>query len=74
MALSLHTAERFAKHIEKQVTEKNMSYMEAVLDFCEKRGVEPEAVVPFLNDKIKSALGEEAQRLNLLPKTSALPL
>jgi hypothetical protein len=74
MPLSVHTSEAFAKHIERSVTVKQMSYMEAVIEFCEERQLEPEAIVPFLNDKIKNALAHEGQRLHLLPKMSSLPL
>lgn len=74
MPLSVHNSEAFAKHIERCVSTKHMSYMEAIIAFCERRQLEPESIVPFLTDKIKDALAFEAQRLHLMPKMSSLPL
>lgn len=74
MALSIHSAEKFAIYIEHRVRDKKMGYMEAVLDFCEKRQLEPEAILPYINDKIKSAIGEEAQKLHMIAFKARLPL
>ena len=74
MALNIHNAEAFAKHIEKVVENSGMSYMDAILDFCERRQLDPEAVVPFISDKIKRALAREGRALHLLPKRGTLPI
>ena len=74
MAFSPHNAELFAKHIERQVATKRMTYMEAVIDFCTSRGLEPDAIVPFINDKIKTKLDQEGQALHLLQKHASLPI
>lgn len=74
MPLKLHNSEAFAKYVEQRVTDTGGTYMDAILEFCAKREIEPEAIVPFLNDKIKNALAKEGQRLHLLPKSSELPL
>ena len=74
MAFTIHTSEAFAKHIEKAVQEKHMSYLDAVIEFCNQHQLEPESLVPFINDKIKRALGQEAQKLHLMPKRRELPL
>lgn len=73
MSLSISNAELFAQHIEKIVQVRNLSYMDAVVEFCEKRELEPEAIVPYLSDKIKGAIATEARRLHLLQKSAALP-
>lgn len=74
MPFSPHNSEAFARHIERQVSTKKMTYLDAIIDFCAAREIEPEAVVPFLNDKIKTKLDEEGQRLNLLQKHASLPV
>jgi hypothetical protein len=74
MSFSAQTSEKFARHIEARVLQANIGYMEAVLEFCEQRQLEPEAILPLMNDKIKTAIGAEAQRLNLIPKSNQLPL
>ncbi len=73
MSLSTSNAELFALHIEKIVHIRGLSYMDAVVEFCTKRDLEPESIVPYLSDKIKTAIGIEAGRLHLLHPSAALP-
>lgn len=74
MALSVPHSEAFAKFIEQLVTNNNMSYMDAVLHFCESRDIEPESIAPLLSDKIRGAILTEGQALHMLKKVDALPL
>ena len=74
MALTVSNAEAFAIYIEKVVQIRHVSYMEAVVEFCNKRDLDPETIVPFLSDKIKHAIAVEAQALHMLQKTAELPL
>lgn len=67
------SSEQFTKHIQRIVTTKSMSYLDAVLYFCEQRRIEPEVVAPLLGDKIKSEISEDAMRLHLIPRTARLP-
>ena len=74
MAFTSHNSEKFALHIEQLVHTHRISYMDAILLFCEKRGVEPELVVPLLTDKMRAAVAQEAQRLHMIKKTNTLPV
>jgi Phage late-transcription coactivator len=74
MSLSANNSESFAKHIERMVHDQKMTYIEAVLDFCEKRRLEPEAVVPYLSTKMKTAMAKEGVDLHLLHPRRELPL
>ena len=60
--------------IEQIVKEKELSYMEAVLHYAQKSEIEPEAMAKMLNQSIKDKIEVEAQSLNMLKKTSKLPL
>ena len=73
MPLLISNPEMFAHHIEKIVQVRKLSYMEAVVEFCAKRELEPESIVPFLSDKIKHSIAVEAQHLHLLAKSAELP-
>jgi len=73
MSFSPSNSETFAKHIEQCVHEKHMSYLDAIIFFCEERHLEPEAIVPYLNDKIKTEIAREAQSIHLLKKRNELP-
>ncbi len=68
------TAEHFTKFIERTVAAKSISYMDAILDFCEKRQIDPDMIAPFVGDKLKQKLSEEAQALHMMPKRRSLPI
>ncbi len=63
---------KFSKMIEEAVVQKKLSYMDAILDICEKNDIEPEDVRKFVSPIIKDKLEAEAMSLNLLPKTNSL--
>ena len=60
--------------IEELVKDKELSYMEAVLHHAQMLEYEPEAMAKMLNQSIKDKIEVEAQSLNMLKKTSKLPL
>lgn len=66
------TKSKFGKMIEEAVVQKKLSYMDAILDICEKNDIEPEDVRKFVSPIIKDKLEAEAMSLNLLPKTNSL--
>jgi hypothetical protein len=66
------TKSKFSKLIEESVIDKKLSYMDAILDICEKNNIEPEDVRKFVSPIIKDKLEAEAMSLNLLPKTNSL--
>jgi hypothetical protein len=60
--------------IEKMVSEKKITYMEAVLLYTEDSDGEIEMVSKLLNKSIKDKIEYEAQELNMLKRTGKLPL
>jgi hypothetical protein len=60
--------------IEKIVSEKKITYMEAVLLYTEDIDGEIEMVSKLLNKSIKDKIEYEAQELNMLKRTGKLPL
>jgi hypothetical protein len=60
--------------IESTVTANKMTYMDAVIDLCDRNGVELEEVRKFISPVIKSKLEAEAMRLNFLPRGNELPI
>ena len=65
MPLVINNPELFAKHIEKKVA-AGSTYMDAIIDFCQKRDLEIETIVPYVNDKMKGELEKEGLQLHLL--------
>lgn len=74
MAMTPLTSEQLTTYIQQLVREKKLTYLDAVLHFCEKRGLEPESIAPLLGDKIRAELTRDAEHLNLIPKTPHLPV
>jgi len=74
LTLNILTRTTFSDTIEKLVCEKKISYMDAIVHYCENNELEIESAAKLLNSIIKSKIECEAQELNFLPKTAKLPL
>ena len=66
------TKSEFSKLVEKNVLDKKMSYMEAVLMVCDDHGIDPEDVRKFVSAPIQEKIEGEAMRLNLIPRSNEL--
>lgn len=66
------TKSKFSVLIENAVLKKKMTYMDAVLDVCEKNSIEPEDVKKFISAPIRDKIEAEAMNLNYLPKGNTL--
>lgn len=66
----------FSFNIEKIAMEKSISYMDAIVFYCEETGFEIEIAAKLVSNSLKSKIKLEAESLNFLPKsnTSKLPL
>jgi hypothetical protein len=68
-------SKEFSLEIEKIVQEKKgISYMDAVLKYCEDNELDPSTVAPMITKTLKDKITIEAQNLNYLPKTGQLPV
>ncbi len=66
----------FIKKIEEIVVRSGTDYVDAVVDYCTKNGIELETAAPIIkaNPSIKSKLQVEAENLNIDEKTPRLPI
>ena len=66
----------FSLAIENMAREKNTSYMDAIILYCEQTGFEIEVAAKLISGTLKSKIKMEAEELHFLPKsnTSKLPL
>ncbi len=69
MALQTQTSAEFYTKIVKLVEDTKLSYMDAVMHYCDLNNMEPETAA-----QLKAQIREEAEKLNYLPKTAKLPL
>lgn len=62
--------EKFAKDIENLVLTKQMSYIDAMVEYCEINGIEVESVAKLISKPLKDKLRFEATELNYLKQTA----
>lgn len=74
MTLDVMTRQKFSETIERIVSEKQISYMDAITWWCEKNDFEIEVAAKLINAQIKERIKVEAQDLNFIEKTARLPL
>ena len=66
---------RFAQEIETLVhSEEKMSYIDAIIHFCEKNSLDVESVPKLISKPLKEKIKYEAMELNFLKKTSRAKL
>lgn len=66
------TSNEFSLHIEKRATEKRMTHMEAVLEFCSEHFLEPADIASKVNKSLKEKIEQDFRDLNYLPKQAQL--
>lgn len=64
----------FSDLIEQIVSEKNISYIDAIVYHCEQTGFELELAASLLTASVKSKITDEAHSLNMIKKVSRLPI
>ncbi len=68
-------SKEFSLEIEKIVQDKRgISYMDAILKYCEENELDPGTVAPMITKTLKDKITIEAQNLNYIPKTGQLPV
>ena len=66
---------KFYSEVEKIKRQKrDMSYMDAVVFYCEENDIEIETVGKFISKVLKEKIESEARDLNFLPKVGKLPI
>jgi hypothetical protein len=74
--LVVMTPKKFAMLIEQVVRtgKGTVTYMDAILDYCEKHEMEPDAVAPLISKPLKEKIEADARELNFLPRVATLPV
>ena len=69
------TPNKFALLIEDIVKTRRISYIDAVVLYCEKHNIDPSTTKSMINKNLKEKIAYEAQGLNMLKeKTAKLPI
>ena len=72
--LNVNDRLEFNEKIASLVTTSNMNYLDAILFYCEEKGLEPETIKGLISAENKENLRNDAEKLNFFPKTSKLPI
>lgn len=64
----------FSLHIEKIVSEKRISHMDAVLQYCKENFLEPEDIKKLINKSLKDKIKVNATELNYFPKPATIDI
>ena len=67
MPLQTQTSSEFYIKIQELVEKTKLSYMDAILHYCDQNGMEPETAAQLVNNKLKAQFREEAEGLNFFP-------
>ncbi len=70
------TRETFTKEIEEFANTTNLNYIDAIVEYCERKGIEVESAGKLISKPLKEKIRFQATELNYLKKTSRgkLPL
>lgn len=70
LSLNIITKQDFALAVEKLVKTMEMSYIEAIIHYCDVNNLDAVDISKLCVGSLKEKLEAEAQRNNLLPKSS----
>lgn len=65
---------KFQEEIEKLISGTDYNYMEAIVEYCNRTGMEIEVASTLVSKDLKAKIEIDAQELNMLPKTHRLPI
>ena len=74
MGIKMNNSMVFMENIENLVQQTKMTYIDAVMHYCEENKLEPETAGKVIGGKLKQNIQEEAEDLHLIERTSKLPL
>ena len=74
MPVKLNNSMKFMASIEEIVQAKNMTYIDAIIEYCDENKMEPEVAGKLVGGKLKQNVQEEAEDLHLIKRTARLPI
>ena len=68
------TPKQFSVLIDDKVKQKSITYMDAVLEYCEEKNLESDQINHLISRSLKEKIRVDAEAINLMPKSSTLPV
>jgi len=72
--MNLMNSKKFGLIVEDIVKKKKITYMDAVISYCEESDIDLSSVGSLINKSLKEKIKEEAQKLNMVEKSSTAVL
>ena len=73
-SVKMNNSIRFQGSIEELVQKTKMTYIDAIMFYCEENKLEPELAGKMINGKLKQNIQEEAEDLHLIASSAKLPI
>jgi len=73
-SMNLMNSKKFGLIIEGIVKEKRIPYLDAVVKYCDENEIDTATVGPLINKQLKEKIQREAEKLNLVEKSSTAVL
>ena len=70
----LLNSKKFSAIIEDIVKTKKISYIDAIVKYCEDNEIDPSNVGSLISKSLKDKIQQEAEKLNLIEKSSTAVL
>ena len=68
------TPKQFSVLIDDKVKQKSITHMDAVLEYCEEKNLESDQINHLISRSLKEKIRVDAEAINLMPKSSTLPV
>ena len=72
--MDLMNSKKFGLIIEGIVKEKKITYLDAAVKYCDENEIDTATVGPLINKQLKEKIQREAEKLNLVEKSSTAVL
>jgi Phage late-transcription coactivator len=66
--------EQFSSNVERLATENDLTYIEAVVEYCEQTEIEVESAAKLLSMSLKAKIQKEAEDLHFVKKCDTAEL
>lgn len=64
----------FSIYIDEQVASKSISYMDAVINYCNEKDIDVDSIGPLINQKLREKIQLEAENANMIKPRGHLPV
>lgn len=64
----------FSIYIDETVSKLKISYMDAVIHYCNEMDIEIDSIGPLINQKLKEKIQMEAEQANMIKPRGHLPV